>query len=361
MIQNPLLASESAERLRISLLIAAAIAGLIASVVVLSSQEVTDFLREGPARLLDIRGDTLQVVLGAGSAIATVVALASMWLGAHRYRYLLAAIALIVGLFLIHIMMAPAVTLFLAAAVADGSSRVSREQLVAAGPRRHPAAWLGGSVLGVGAAVALIWATVWLATPLFDDGTELNEMLAFNVEGLEQPEVVPISSAGSSAGTESSGTEDVGLQAAESDSVAGEEEAAAEAEVVASNSVQAETELVSPNAEDEGVLISQGELMGADAFHAGSGAVLLVQSPTGETILRFQDFRVRNGPDLRVYLSPDPGGSVRAEGAISLGTLRGTSGFINYTVPADVDPTVFRSVIIYCEPFGVVFATAVLS
>jgi hypothetical protein len=143
--------------------------------------------------------------------------------------------------------------------------------------------------------------------------------------------------------------------------VGGEVVWATEAEVEPSTSVQAETEVVSPIPAEEGVLISQGELMGADAFHGGSGQILLIQSPTGETILRFQDFRVRNGPDLRVYLSPDPGGAVRAEGAISLGTLRGTSGFINYTVPADVDPTVFRSVIIYCEPFGVVFATAVLS
>ena len=160
----------------------------------------------------------------------------------------------------------------------------------------------------------------------------------------------------------SSGAEVSGRQSAELAPISGtpEDEQSA-AEVGTSNSAQAETESSSPNADEMGVLFSQGDLMGADSFHTGSGQVLLVQSPTGETILRFQDFDVRNGPDLRVYLSPDPGGFVYADGAISLGKLRATSGFVNYTIPEHVDPTVFRSVIIYCEPFGVVFATAVLS
>ncbi|HJN92159.1 MAG TPA: hypothetical protein QGF05_05475, partial [Dehalococcoidia bacterium] len=79
MIESPLLAPERAERLRRSLVILAAIAGLVASIVVLSSQEVTDFLREGPVRLLDIRGDTLQLVLGVGTAIATAIAIVCFW------------------------------------------------------------------------------------------------------------------------------------------------------------------------------------------------------------------------------------------------------------------------------------------
>ena len=108
------------------------------------------------------------------------------------------------------------------------------------------------------------------------------------------------------------------------------------------------------------MLIASGNLQGADAFHTGSGEVLLVQGPDGEVILRFQDYEVRNGPGLRIYLSPDPGGDVRADGAISLGPIKATSGFVNYDVPAGVDPSIFRSVIIYCEPFGVVFATAVI-
>ncbi len=360
MIESPLLAPERAERLRRSLVILAAIAGLVASIVVLSSQEVTDFLREGPVRLLDIRGDTLQLVLGVGTAIATAIAIVCFWAGAPRYRYLLATIAVAGGRFLVYILFAPAVVLLAAAAFAELSARLSRERLVAAGPRYRPLGWTGAGFLGVGASVALIWATVWLVTPLFDEGTELNEMLAFDVEGVQQPIVAGDSAEVGIVDVVNEGADPSVVQATAQDS----EQSGGELTAVESESSTLDpsgTESADPGVDEVGSLISQGELQGADSFHTGRGQVLLVQSPTGETILRFQDFAVRNGPDLRVYLSPDPGGLVHADGAISLGKLRGTSGFINYEVPASVDPTVFRSLIIYCEPFGVVFATAVLS
>ena len=100
--------------------------------------------------------------------------------------------------------------------------------------------------------------------------------------------------------------------------------------------------------------------MGADEFHTGSGDVLLVIGPDGDVILRFQDYAVRNGPDLHVYLTPDPGGDVHVDGAISLGPVKATQGSVNYEVPSDVDPDSFRAAVIYCVPFRVVFATALL-
>ena len=121
-----------------------------------------------------------------------------------------------------------------------------------------------------------------------------------------------------------------------------------------------EPEAEEPPAENQGRLVSQGELMGADDFHTGSGDVLLVIGPDGEVILRFQDYAVRNGPDLHVYLTPDPGGDVHVEGAISLGPIKATQGSVNYEVPADVDPDSFRAAVIYCVPFQVTFATAML-
>ena len=109
----------------------------------------------------------------------------------------------------------------------------------------------------------------------------------------------------------------------------------------------------------EGELIAMGELIGVDAFHTGSGQVLLVRAPDGSLVLRFQDYEVRNGPGLYIYLTPDRDGDVHADGAIELEKIKATRGFVNYDVPPDVDPSIFRAAVIYCKPFGVVFATAV--
>ena len=118
---------------------------------------------------------------------------------------------------------------------------------------------------------------------------------------------------------------------------------------------------VAAEAEGTGTLVSSGELMGTDAFHTGSGDVLLVIDPNGNVILRFQEYAVQNGPDLFVYLTPDPEGDVHADGAVDLGEIRATNGFVNYEVPADVDPASFRAAVIYCRAFSVTFAAAVLA
>ena len=103
-----------------------------------------------------------------------------------------------------------------------------------------------------------------------------------------------------------------------------------------------------------------GELMGADMFHTGSGLVLLVRAPDGSLVLRFQDYEVRNGPDLFIYLTPDPDGDVHVDGAIELSAIRATQGNVNYEVPDGVDPSTFRAAVIYCRAFSVLFAHAEL-
>ena len=330
-------------------------AGLAAAGIVLSSQTVTDFLREGPVRVVDLEGERLRLLLGLGTALATMAALACFWVRPGLRITVLGAIALGGGLFLIHGLLLPAVGLFAAAVATDFATHISRAQLRSASPRRYPIAWFACGSVGVAAVVGLIWATVWLATPLFDSGTELNEALGFQVEGLEQPE--DVQRAAILAVTDARATP------SEQESTAAPSQSSAPSVEATGSAMEAQpSEGAAPGSESggQGLLIASGNLQGADAFHTGSGEVLLVQGPDGEVILRFQDYEVRNGPGLRIYLSPDPGGDVRADGAISLGRIKATSGFVNYEVPAGVDPSIFRSVIIYCEPFGVVFATAVI-
>jgi hypothetical protein len=103
-------------------------------------------------------------------------------------------------------------------------------------------------------------------------------------------------------------------------------------------------------------VVQQGEFVGADDFHFGEGRALLIEAAPGRFTLRFEEFSVRNGPDLFVYLSPDAGGY--ADGAINLGELKATDGAFNYEVPEGADVSQFRSAVVWCRQFSVLFATA---
>ena len=45
---------------------------------------------------------------------------------------------------------------------------------------------------------------------------------------------------------------------------------------------------------------------------------------------------------------------------INLGDLKGNIGDQSYIIPADVDLDMYKSVVIWCQPFGVLFASAPL-
>ncbi len=105
-------------------------------------------------------------------------------------------------------------------------------------------------------------------------------------------------------------------------------------------------------------LVRTGRFTGADDFHFGRGRATLTVAPDGSHTLRFDDFSVRNGPDLFVYLSPDPKGWTKD--AVRLGRLRATDGSFNTPIPAGIDVAAARSVVIWCKEFAVLFAVAPL-
>jgi hypothetical protein len=102
-----------------------------------------------------------------------------------------------------------------------------------------------------------------------------------------------------------------------------------------------------------------GNFTGADEFHFGRGTARLIETAPESFTVRLESFEVRNGPDLYVYLSPDPAGYV--DGAVELGRLKADRGNQNYEVPAGTDVTGPASVVIWCKQFSVVFATAPLT
>lgn len=97
--------------------------------------------------------------------------------------------------------------------------------------------------------------------------------------------------------------------------------------------------------------------------HSGSGTALLVELPDGRTFLRFEDLRVENGPDLKVYLSAAPAGGDSAahdDVYVELGPLKGNIGNQNYEVPNSVNISRYESAVVWCKRFSVGFAAAPL-
>jgi Electron transfer DM13 len=107
------------------------------------------------------------------------------------------------------------------------------------------------------------------------------------------------------------------------------------------------------------VVERSGTFAGADDFHFGQGTARLIETAPGTFTVRLEDFAVRNGPDLFVYLSTS--GEGYADGAIELGRLKADRGNQNYEVPAGSDLSEVASVVIWCKQFAVLFATAALA
>jgi hypothetical protein len=106
------------------------------------------------------------------------------------------------------------------------------------------------------------------------------------------------------------------------------------------------------------LVVASGSFQDADDFHRGSGEARIVEIAPGRYVLRFEGFSVTNGPDLHVYVSPDPDGY--AAGSLDLGKLKATDGSFNHELPDGFEPASWASVVIWCEPFAVQFAHAPL-
>ena len=110
-------------------------------------------------------------------------------------------------------------------------------------------------------------------------------------------------------------------------------------------------------------LILQGTFQDADSAHKGEGSARIYQLTDDSRLLRFEDFEVTNGPDLRVLLVEHAAPTTRAdldEGYVELDRLKGNIGDQNYEIPDDIDLSNYHSVVIYCKPFHVLFAVASL-
>ncbi len=191
--------------------------------------------------------------------------------------------------------------------------------------------------LGILAIIPVAWFAWWLLSPLFMS-TEVNEDFPFSANA-----VVP-----------------EGMERAEIENVM----------VLASTKTQEVSDAMPPgvmaaSAAPQDIVKAAGNFRDADSFHKGMGNAVIYELASGERILRLDEFRVTNGPDLRVLLAeapnPESHGDLDDAGYTELAKLKGNVGSQNYDIPDDIDLSAVESVVIYCKPFRVVFSVATLA
>jgi hypothetical protein len=101
-----------------------------------------------------------------------------------------------------------------------------------------------------------------------------------------------------------------------------------------------------------------GEFIGVnDGIHDAEGLAKVIQLDDASMVLRLENFRTTNGPDLYVYLATDNS----ASNFVNLGSLKGNIGNQNYEIPEGTDFSRYDTVLIWCKAFSVLFGSAELS
>jgi hypothetical protein len=95
-----------------------------------------------------------------------------------------------------------------------------------------------------------------------------------------------------------------------------------------------------------------------DGIHNAEGEAKVIPFKNeNSNILRLENLRVTNGPDLYVYLATDK----TASDFVNVGKLKANNGNQNYDIPAGTDLTNYDTVLIWCRPFSILFGSAELS
>ena len=79
-----------------------------------------------------------------------------------------------------------------------------------------------------------------------------------------------------------------------------------------------------------------------------------------QTVIRFGDnFKTKNGPDLKIFLTKqniaDVTGKTATKDSVLLGVLKSPRGGQDYVLPAGIDVNDFQAVLIHCEQFSVLW------
>lgn len=95
------------------------------------------------------------------------------------------------------------------------------------------------------------------------------------------------------------------------------------------------------------------------------GTWSLVERNGKSFIVFSDDFKTKNGPDLKIFLSPtsadDVNGKNAIDGAINIGALSRNKGAQEYEIPAGTDLSKFSTVLVHCEAYSILWGGGALS
>jgi len=93
-----------------------------------------------------------------------------------------------------------------------------------------------------------------------------------------------------------------------------------------------------------------------DGIHNAEGTAKIIPLQDNTNVLRLENLKVTNGPDLYVYLSTDK----NAVDFVNLGRLKANNGNQNYDIPTGTDLSKYDTALIWCKAFSVLFGSAEL-
>ena len=189
--------------------------------------------------------------------------------------------------------------------------------------------------------------TVYLASPLFIS-TEINEPFP------------PNSEASVSFESFKTMTEEQRIKVAQNMSDSKKNELMIQYANSDSNTTESIDEVMneSANSLDLNNSLISGSFIGVnDGIHNAEGTATVIPLQQVDTyVLRLENLKVTNGPDLYVYLSTDKS----ASDFINLGKLKANNGNQNYNIPTGTDLTKYNTVLIWCKAFSVLFGSVEL-
>ena len=104
------------------------------------------------------------------------------------------------------------------------------------------------------------------------------------------------------------------------------------------------------------------------AKHDVSGTYRIERRTDGDSVTTVlalsDDFSTKDAPDLKIVLSPRAHDDVKSKSALDGGTivglLRSNRGAQEFELPADIDLSDYRSVLVHCEEYTILWASAPL-
>ena len=85
-----------------------------------------------------------------------------------------------------------------------------------------------------------------------------------------------------------------------------------------------------------------------------------LENRAGKTFVTFSDdFKTKNGPDLKIFLSPKSAsevtGKTAIDAALNLGVLKSNKGAQEYEIPAGTDLSQYATVLVHCEAYAILW------